>query len=143
MKFNGEGESYLSKKKRKLESAMFQIKNKVIDRVSKQHAIDLKDLKLYQKFNLEYNHNFYFTPISTVNNSESADSRSKTKSNFNKSETENNVYATTALRIISPFRKDFTCNCKKTKCLKDYCDCRKNKEMCDDGCYCSGCDNRF
>lgn len=36
--------------------------------------------------------------------------------------------------------KKVTCNCKKTKCLKLYCDCFRLNQTCD-GCNCFGCHN--
>lgn len=35
-----------------------------------------------------------------------------------------------------------TCNCKKSKCLKLYCDCFGAGIFCGDGCACEGCGNR-
>ena len=36
--------------------------------------------------------------------------------------------------------KKIQCNCKKTKCLKLYCDCFRLNQTCD-GCNCVGCHN--
>jgi hypothetical protein len=36
--------------------------------------------------------------------------------------------------------KKVFCNCKKTKCLKLYCDCFRINQTCD-GCNCVGCHN--
>ena len=36
--------------------------------------------------------------------------------------------------------KKVTCNCKKTKCLKLYCDCFRINQTCE-GCNCIGCHN--
>jgi hypothetical protein len=36
--------------------------------------------------------------------------------------------------------KKVVCNCKKTKCLKLYCDCFRLNQTCD-GCNCVGCHN--
>ena len=38
-------------------------------------------------------------------------------------------------------KKGGGCNCKKTKCLKLYCECFASKKMCIDGCKCSDCHN--
>ncbi|KAF3450838.1 hypothetical protein FNV43_RR06927 [Rhamnella rubrinervis] len=35
------------------------------------------------------------------------------------------------------------CNCKKSKCLKKYCECYQAKVGCSDGCRCEGCQNSF
>ncbi|XP_041015450.1 protein tesmin/TSO1-like CXC 2 [Juglans microcarpa x Juglans regia] len=35
------------------------------------------------------------------------------------------------------------CNCKKSKCLKKYCECYQAKVGCSDGCRCDGCQNSF
>lgn len=41
--------------------------------------------------------------------------------------------------ILNNGKKVF-CNCKKTKCLKLYCDCFRINQTCD-GCNCVGCHN--
>lgn len=33
------------------------------------------------------------------------------------------------------------CKCKKTKCLKKYCECYHKKEKCGVFCKCEGCEN--
>jgi len=38
-------------------------------------------------------------------------------------------------------QKSHTCNCKKTKCLKLYCECFANGEICGEGCNCTECFN--
>lgn len=38
-------------------------------------------------------------------------------------------------------KKTKTCNCKKTKCLKLYCECFSSGEMCGPNCNCTGCFN--
>ncbi|XP_073127783.1 uncharacterized protein [Henckelia pumila] len=35
------------------------------------------------------------------------------------------------------------CNCKKSMCLKKYCDCYQSKVGCSDGCRCEGCQNAY
>ncbi|CAI9094523.1 OLC1v1030277C1 [Oldenlandia corymbosa var. corymbosa] len=35
------------------------------------------------------------------------------------------------------------CNCKKSKCLKKYCECYQANVGCSDGCRCEGCDNIY
>ncbi|KAK9229297.1 hypothetical protein WN944_022258 [Citrus x changshan-huyou] len=35
------------------------------------------------------------------------------------------------------------CNCKKSKCLKKYCECFQANVGCSDGCRCDGCSNSF
>jgi len=44
------------------------------------------------------------------------------------------------LSEISQLVKKFKCNCKKSKCLKKYCECYANNEYCK-GCDCNGCSN--
>jgi hypothetical protein len=39
-------------------------------------------------------------------------------------------------------KKKFSCNCKKSKCLKLYCECFANGELCVD-CNCEGCSNEL
>lgn len=38
-------------------------------------------------------------------------------------------------------KKTKICNCKKTKCLKLYCDCFAVGELCDEQCKCINCCN--
>ena len=40
----------------------------------------------------------------------------------------------------SEVKQKVYCNCKKTKCLKLYCDCFRLNQTCD-GCNCQGCHN--
>ncbi|KAL4309188.1 hypothetical protein GQ457_01G000810 [Hibiscus cannabinus] len=35
------------------------------------------------------------------------------------------------------------CKCKRSKCLKKYCECYRAKVGCSDGCHCENCDNSF
>ncbi|MBA0614525.1 hypothetical protein Godav_014815 [Gossypium davidsonii] len=35
------------------------------------------------------------------------------------------------------------CKCKRSKCLKKYCECYRAKVGCSDGCHCEDCDNSF
>ncbi|KAL3500356.1 hypothetical protein ACH5RR_039449 [Cinchona calisaya] len=35
------------------------------------------------------------------------------------------------------------CNCKKSKCLKKYCECYQNNVGCSDGCRCEACENIY
>lgn len=39
-------------------------------------------------------------------------------------------------------KKAVCCNCKKSHCLKLYCECFKSKGYCSDGCYCINCYNK-
>lgn len=34
-----------------------------------------------------------------------------------------------------------SCNCKKSKCLKLYCECFANNKFCGPSCACNGCSN--
>lgn len=38
-------------------------------------------------------------------------------------------------------QKTFSCNCKKSKCLKKYCDCFQAGNMCGESCKCKDCEN--
>jgi hypothetical protein len=146
---------YIERKK-KIEEVMDKIKRKIGLLVSKQNAIDIRDIKLYHKLYLECKHNFYITPMTSNKNSadinskegseEGQNSNSDSKSNidYTYKEKETNAFLPPAMRLISPYNKEFTCNCKRNQCKKNYCDCRKNKEMCDPrNCSCEDCDNQF
>ena len=40
------------------------------------------------------------------------------------------------------FKEVTHCNCKKTKCVRLYCDCFSKNRICGEMCNCEGCDNR-
>ena len=44
-------------------------------------------------------------------------------------------------KIIMGFSKKVHCNCKKSNCLKNYCECKRNHERCDKKCECEQCKN--
>jgi len=46
------------------------------------------------------------------------------------------------LENVGPLKKTRTCNCKKTKCLKLYCDCFAVGELCGPECNCYECCNK-
>jgi hypothetical protein len=123
---------------------MEKIKRKIENLVSKQTAIDLRDIKIYHKLSLEYKHNFYLTPLTSNINSGYLDSyEPEDKSSHSPKEKETKSFIPPGLRIISPNIKEYFCNCKKNECRKNYCDCRRNKEMCDPRtCYCQDCFNQ-
>jgi hypothetical protein len=141
----------LYERKIRIASVLVELKTKINNIVAKQNAIDIRDIKLYHQLSLEQKHNFYFTPISTLNNSSENNSLSdKSKKNINNSNSKKSKSAEKKkkltnhnFRIISPFNKEFNCSCKRTHCLKNYCECRKNKEMCDNNCLCEQCKNQY
>ncbi|XVE89141.1 hypothetical protein DITRI_Ditri19aG0126500 [Diplodiscus trichospermus] len=45
--------------------------------------------------------------------------------------------------ISSSARHKRGCKCKRSKCLKKYCECYRAKVGCSDGCRCEDCDNSF
>ncbi|KAL4499728.1 hypothetical protein ABPG72_017268 [Tetrahymena utriculariae] len=53
----------------------------------------------------------------------------------------NNSVAPQTVVFSSNQKKQKTCNCKKTKCLKLYCDCFAAGELCGGECNCFGCFN--
>ena len=42
---------------------------------------------------------------------------------------------------MSMLKKTHHCNCRKTKCLKLYCECFAIGELCDQSCSCHDCSN--
>ena len=44
-------------------------------------------------------------------------------------------------KSLKPSIKSHTCNCNKTNCLKLYCECFANGEVCDPTCRCNSCNN--
>lgn len=140
-----------------------EIKKRLSQKLMNQCALEIKDLKLYHQVQLQQRHNFYFSPVASSEcNSDTEKSEKvhkknkKNKFEDTKGTQENNQNKGTLkidshsnnkcsnfqnVRIISPFNKTFTCNCKRSKCIKNYCACRINNEMCDEGCQCQGCQN--
>ena len=125
---------------------MENIKHKIEVLVSKQQAIDIRDIKLYHKLSLEHKHNLYLTPLTSLKNSAITNSNEHeelNKSNQSSKEKETKSFLPRTMRIISPYNKESFCNCKKTQCQKNYCECRKNNEMCDSkSCMCEDCNNQ-
>ena len=46
-----------------------------------------------------------------------------------------------AKTVLSPANSMLSCNCRRTRCLKLYCDCFRFKRYCSRMCNCSGCSN--
>lgn len=44
-------------------------------------------------------------------------------------------------KVIKILKKSHFCNCRKTQCLKLYCECFSSGEMCSSKCACSKCSN--
>jgi hypothetical protein len=142
-----------------------EIKKRLSQKLMNQCALDIKDLKLYHQVQLQQKHNFYFSPVASSDcNSESSPSDGENKhqkkevnlgdklcaeennpniGNLQKVEVQSSSKTSNFqnVRIISPFNKTYTCNCKRSKCIKNYCACRINNEMCDESCQCQGCQN--
>lgn len=94
-------------------------------------------------------HSFYSTPKNNLNNN-------ITKLNF-KSPNENLDYHVKSLKNENKIEKNdcesqegqenfslpkkITCNCKKSRCLKLYCDCFAASEFCSKDCNCLNCSN--
>ena len=113
--------------------------------VSKQQAIDIRDIKFYHKLSLEYKHNLYITPLTSLKNSANNSNEQEELNNPNHTskELETKTFLPRSIRIVSPYNKEYFCNCKKNQCQKNYCECRKNNEMCDSkNCMCEGCNNQ-
>ncbi|CAD8117546.1 unnamed protein product [Paramecium sonneborni] len=54
-------------------------------------------------------------------------------------ELQSKVYQLVSYQKVS----DFQCNCKKSKCLKLYCECFANNGVCSQSCNCQDCKNRI
>ena len=64
-----------------------------------------------------------------------------TGTKLNGSASENSGFVQNAVDFIAP-PGSLRCNCKKSRCLKLYCDCFKANTYCGVGCSCIGCYNR-
>ncbi len=85
--------------------------------------------------------------INSINNIINSNNNNKVDMNINMNINVNNYYPLyiTDTKMIEKFneekiKKKFSCNCKKSKCLKLYCDCFANGEYCVD-CNCESCSN--
>ena len=145
------------------ELTLEDIKKRLTEKLFHESALDIKDFKLYHQINLHQRHNFYVSPVATdlelsdYKNSDEESNTNNLKKNINESNAlddsnENKLGKKLSsqinktinlpnLRIISPYNKHFSCNCKKSQCVKNYCICRINKEVCDETCQCISCRN--
>ena len=138
------------------------LKKKIKNTFYNQNALDLRLIKTYHQLLLEEKNQMYFSPtnsdnesddnnnnnhntlntISNTNNvqpnltSSSPTEEEKTNTNNN-----NNNNAYTKYTIIMGLSKKVHCNCKKSNCLKNYCECKRNHERCDKKCECEQCKN--
>lgn len=65
----------------------------------------------------------------------------------NKDDTSNKFFLTETVKkekseVASPQVSDFICNCKKSKCLKLYCECFAKGKLCNSLCNCFDCCNK-
>lgn len=145
------------------ELTLEDIKKRLKEKLFHESALDIKDFKLYHQINLHQKHNFYVSPMATdleISESKISDDENninglkslKKQSQFLEVSSENKIGKKLSsqinksinlqnLRIISPYNKHFTCNCKRSQCVKNYCICRINKEVCDETCQCVSCRN--
>lgn len=123
-----------------------KIRNKIEDVFNRHNALDLKDLKQYHQMVLENKFNFYYTPNNSDDSSDNTERINNTEI-INKIEPgligtdiqsqKNNI------KLIPQSLKTYHCTCKRNRCLKNYCDCRKFKEVCDETCQCDSCMNIY
>lgn len=96
------------------------------------------------------NHHIPFTPLSpnTPFSGQSPSCFSVCHSELNKKEETDKRISVLRMMLRSPksiinepiFKKKTKCNCRKSGCLKMYCDCFREKGYCED-CNCIGCKN--
>lgn len=128
------------------------LKKKIKNTFYNQNALDLRLIKTYHQLLLEEKNQMYFSPTNSDDESDHNNNPS-TNANTNhlrpsppspktteeeKTNT-NNTY--TKYTIIMGLSKKVHCNCKKSNCLKNYCECKRNHERCDKKCECEQCKN--
>ena len=69
------------------------------------------------------------------------DAEQQDKPKIVKRKNSNNSETLSDKRKVPLMKKTKACNCKKTKCLKLYCECFSSGEMCGQYCNCTGCFN--
>lgn len=99
------------------------LKEKIQNTYNNQNALDLRMIKLYHQLLMEQQQQIYITPDNSS------------------SEEENSPSSKKKYKIIMGFSKKVHCNCKKSNCLKNYCECKRNHERCDKKCVCEQCKN--
>lgn len=136
------------------------LKKKIKNTFYNQNALDLRLIKTYHQLLLEEKNQMYFSPTNSdneSNNNNDDDDNGNLNVNINnvqpnpistsssppteeeKTNTNTNTY--TKYTIIMGLSKKVHCNCKKSNCLKNYCECKRNHERCDKKCECEQCKN--
>ena len=134
------------------------LKKKIKNTFYNQNALDLRLIKTYHQLLLEEKNQMYFSPTNSDNESNdggdgnlnvninndqpnpiSTSSSPPTEEEKTNNNTNTNIY--TKYTIIMGLSKKVHCNCKKSNCLKNYCECKRNHERCDKKCECEQCKN--
>lgn len=135
------------------------LKKKIKNTFYNQNALDLRLIKTYHQLLLEEKNQMYFSPTNSDNesNNNNDDDNGNLNVNINnvqpnpistsssppteEEKTNNNNNTYTKYTIIMGLSKKVHCNCKKSNCLKNYCECKRNHERCDKKCECEQCKN--
>lgn len=136
------------------------LKKKIKNTFYNQNALDLRLIKTYHQLLLEEKNQMYFSPTNSdneSNNNNNDDDNGNLNVNINnvqpnpiltsssppteEEKTNNNNNTYTKYTIIMGLSKKVHCNCKKSNCLKNYCECKRNHERCDKKCECEQCKN--
>lgn len=136
------------------------LKKKIKNTFYNQNALDLRLIKTYHQLLLEEKNQMYFSPTnsdneSNNNNNDGGDGNLNVNINnvqpnpistsssppTEEEKTNNNNNTYTKYTIIMGLSKKVHCNCKKSNCLKNYCECKRNHERCDKKCECEQCKN--
>ena len=134
------------------------LKKKIKNTFYNQNALDLRLIKTYHQLLLEEKNQMYFSPTNSDNESNNNNNdddnlnvninnvqpnpistSSSPPTEEEKTNNNNNTY--TKYTIIMGLSKKVHCNCKKSNCLKNYCECKRNHERCDKKCECEQCKN--
>lgn len=100
-----------------------ELREKIQNTYNNQNALDLRMIKMYHQLLMEQQQQIYITPDNSSDEEEDSTSSMK------------------KYKIIMGFSKKVHCNCKKSNCLKNYCECKRNHERCDKKCECEQCKN--
>lgn len=122
----------LTYRKRKINEYLQEIKSTIQHTFANHNVLDLTYIKVFTQLMIEQHHPIDFFPCSSYEDMECNDELNIKENE--KQKTEDN-------KIVTKLFKRNSCNCQKSNCKMNYCECRRNIEYCDLKCNCLDCSN--